>query len=120
MENKKYQAWAVTKDRPTYDDVTQKLAEARAARLIHGALGCSGEVGEMVDVIKKHVMYGKELDVEHMKEEIADTLWYVSIILDEVGSSFDEVMQMNHDKLEKRFPSGYSNEAAIARVDKVK
>lgn len=109
MDSKSYKAWALTKDRKY---------ENKGERLIHGALGSAGEVGELVDAIKKHVMYGKDLDKEHLKEELGDCLWYFSILLDEIGSSFEEVMQMNHDKLEKRYPSGYTNEAAIVRADK--
>ncbi len=109
MDNKSYQAWALTKDRK-YSNNTE--------RLIHGALGSAGEVGELVDIIKKHVMYGKELDKQHIKEELGDALWYFSIVLDEVGSSFGEVMQINYEKLEKRYPNGYTSADAIARADK--
>jgi NTP pyrophosphatase (non-canonical NTP hydrolase) len=115
VDSKDYQKWTLSKDRPGYDGLFQS---PKTARLIHAALGISGESGEIVDIVKKHAMYNKEVDLNHLKEEIGDTLYYMAIMLDEMGSSFEEVMKLNHDKLEKRFPTGYTNAAAIARVDK--
>lgn len=118
MNNKDYKTWAVTKDR-TYDDLGQRLLENHGLmRLMHAQMGISGESGELTDAIKKHVLYNKPLDVTNVKEECGDILWYMALLLDEVGSSFDEVMEMNHHKLEMRYPSGFTEQAAIARADK--
>lgn len=120
MDNKTYKDWAVTKDRPSYQDLADRLEkESYQLRLLHGALGAAGEVGELVDAIKKHVFYNKSLDIVNVKEEIGDTLWYFSILLEHIGSSFEEVMQLNHDKLEKRFPGGFTEKLAQERRDKV-
>jgi NTP pyrophosphatase (non-canonical NTP hydrolase) len=73
-----------------------------------------------MDAIKKHILYDKPLDITNVKEELGDLLWYMSLMLDEVGSSFEEVMKMNHDKLEKRFPGGFTEKLAQERLDKVK
>jgi NTP pyrophosphatase (non-canonical NTP hydrolase) len=86
-------------------------------RLIHGAMGLSGESGEAIDLIKKTYIYGKELDYNKLKLELGDCLWYMSILLDEIGSSFEEVMQMNVDKLKTRYPEGFTEKSAIDRVD---
>ncbi len=118
MNNQDYKAWAITKDRPTYDDVVQRLDKKENAQLLHAVLGISGEAGELTDAVKKSVMYGKELDVKNVKEEAGDILWYMSLLLNAIGSSFDEVMQMNHDKLEKRYPGGFTEKLAQARLDK--
>lgn len=119
MNNKDYLAWAITKDRPTYQDMIERVQKAPGqARVLHAALGIAGESGELVDAIKKHVMYGKDLDIANVKEELGDMLWYMSLLLDAIGSSYEEVMQINHDKLEKRFPSGFTEKAAVARADK--
>lgn len=71
-----------------------------------------------MDSIKKTIMYDKPLDVKNIKEECGDLLWYMSIMLDEVGSSFEEVMEMNRVKLEKRYPGGFTEQLAQARLDK--
>ena len=92
----------------------------RAVRLIHMALGISGEAGEVTDIIKKNFMYDKKLDIDHLKEELGDMLWYMSNLLDEIGSTFEEVMQLNVDKLAKRYPKGeFSEKDALERKDKV-
>lgn len=120
MNNKDYLKWAISKDRPTYQDLADRLDRHKGSlRLIHGIMGLSGEVGELTDAIKKSVMYNKTLDVENVKEELGDMLWYMSLLLDEVGSSFEEVMKMNHDKLEARFPGGFTEKLAQERRDKI-
>lgn len=87
-------------------------------RLVHASLGMSGEVGEVVDHIKKLLMYQKQLDKEKVLEEIGDVLWYMAIMIDELGSSFDDIMEMNIQKLSKRYANGFTKEDAIARKDK--
>lgn len=119
MSHDDYQKWALTKDRGTYQDVGDRLSQQTGQlRLLHGAMGISGESGELMDAIKKHVMYNKPLDVDNVKEELGDLAWYMAIMLDQIGSSFGEVMELNHDKLEKRYPTGYTDQAAKDRADK--
>lgn len=119
MKNTDYQKWAITKDR-TYIDLAERLQSNHGQlRLLHSVMGLSGEVGETTDAVKKHILYNKPLDVDNIKEEAGDILWYLALLLDEVGTSFEEVMQMNHDKLEKRYPSGFTEKAAVERADKI-
>ena len=87
-------------------------------RLVHAGMGMSGETGEILDNLKKSVMYGKPLDAKNLKEECGDVLWYMAVMLDQLGSSFEEVMQMNVTKLAKRYPNGFSEKDALARKDK--
>ena len=88
--------------------------------LIHMCVGISGESGELLDAIKKHVIYQKPLDVENVKEELGDLLFYMSNLMQSVGLTFEEILQHNIDKLSVRYSSGsYSNEQAQERADKV-
>ncbi len=121
MNNKDYQTWAQTKDRTTenYVEHMSKFTGSQG-RLINGALGLAGECGEIVDIIKKHTQYNKTLDIAHLKEECGDVLWYMAIILEDIGSSFDEVMGLNRQKLDKRFPVKFSEIEAQERKDKNK
>ena len=99
--------------------IKQELTPQQA-NLLHMAVGVSGEAGELLDAIKKHTIYQKPLDVENVKEEAGDILFYLSNILQSVGLSFEEVLQHNIDKLSVRYSSGkYSNEQAQQRADKV-
>lgn len=87
-------------------------------RVVHAALGASGETGEIVDAVKKHWVYGKPLDTDNILEEAGDTLFYITALLSECGWSLDDAMNHNIEKLNKRYPEGFSPAAAIARADK--
>lgn len=85
------------------------------SRLQHAIDGTVTESGEMVDALKKHRFYGKELDYVNLKEEAGDLLWYVAILIDELGTTFEEVMDINIDKLKARYPEKFTNERALNR-----
>lgn len=86
--------------------------------LIHASLGISGEAGEFADAVKRHAVYGKELDRVNGLEELGDLLWYVALGCEKLGSTMAEVMQANIDKLALRYPEKYTDAAALARADK--
>lgn len=89
------------------------------AHLLHMALGASGETGEIVDAIKKAVIYRKPLDVENLKEEIGDVLFSLQGICNVIGYNLQDAMQDNMDKLNKRYSNGeYSDQQAQDRADK--
>ena len=81
-------------------------------------MGISGEAGELVDAVKKHWVYGKPLDTENVLEECGDVLFYVAALLNECGFSLMDAMEYNEAKLAKRYPDGWSEQAAIERKDK--
>lgn len=86
--------------------------------LLHMSLGLSGEVGELVDTVKKNIFYGQEFDQDNAKEELGDILYCVTAMCSVIGVTLEEIMVHNKEKLEARYPDGYSDEAAKARVDK--
>ncbi len=81
------------------------------------ALGLSGESGEVADHIKKHVGHGHALDREGVAKELGDTLWYLAMLSYQMGYQLSDVMDMNVEKLRKRYPNGFSQADSIARVD---
>jgi len=86
--------------------------------LVHAAFGMAGEAGEVVDLIKKSMYYGKPLDLVKVKEEAGDLLWYIAAPLCRaLGCSLEELAAYNVAKLRKRYPEKYTDGAAIARVD---
>ena len=86
--------------------------------LLHAVVGVSGEAGELLDAIKKAWVYGKPLDRNNVIEELGDIEFYLEAARAELGVTRDEVIQANREKLIKRYPTGYTDSAAIARADK--
>lgn len=84
-------------------------------RILHAAIGCVTESGEMLDALKKQIYYGKELDVVNVKEEASDLLWYLAILFDELGTSFEEEMERVVNKLKVRFPDKFTEDNAFNR-----
>lgn len=91
----------------------------RGVNLIHMILGISGEAGELVDAVKKHTIYGRELDVQNVIEELGDLEFYMEGLRQELGLSREDILDANIKKLQKRYADGYSDKAAHERADKV-
>ena len=83
--------------------------------LLHAAMGISTEAGELMDQFKRHIFYGKELDVVNIKEEMGDLMWYMAILMRELDLNFEEILQLNIDKLRARFPQKFTEEDALNR-----
>lgn len=83
--------------------------------IINGLFGLSGEVGELTDMVKKWIFHESNFDEEHAKKELGDVMWYVAMICESFNWSLDEIMQMNIDKLKKRYPEGFDTERANNR-----
>ena len=102
-----------------YGGAIVKSMTPKDAHILHMAVGVSGESGELLDAIKKAVIYRKELDVENVKEEIGDCLFYLQGLCNAIDYSLSEAMTDNKAKLEKRYSSGeYSDKQAHDRADK--
>lgn len=87
-------------------------------RIIHATLGIAGETREIVDCVKKTIVYDKPLDMLKFKKEIGDLLHYTAILIDSCGWTFEEIMDVNRAKLQKRYPNGFNKIDAILRADK--
>lgn len=86
--------------------------------LAHMAMGIAGESGEIVDICKKNIAYGKRLDVDHLAEEVGDVIFYISGLLRLINVSWDEVLAMNINKLEARYPDAKFNADHAINRDK--
>lgn len=87
--------------------------------LLHMILGVAGETGELVDSLKKSIIYGQEIDVPHIIEEIGDLEYYLRGIMDTFRITREEVLRHNIDKLNARYPEGeYTDKHAEERLDK--
>lgn len=85
--------------------------------LINGVMGLCGESGEVIDLVKKHLYQGHELDKEKISKELGDVMWYIAEICEALNISLDEVMQGNIDKLQKRFKDGFTVSKSINREE---
>ena len=116
MNEDKYSdfVWSRTKDgQAILDGMSPTKAE-----LLHSAIGISGEAGELLDAIKKHVFYGKPLDRANVIEELGDIEFYLQMMRTAFGVDCREVIEANVSKLSKRYPQGYTDRDAIERKDK--
>jgi len=90
------------------------------ADALHMAVGIAGEAGELLDAIKKHVIYDKEPDLTNIIEELGDLEFYMEGLRQRYGISRDETLAANIVKLGKRYKAHtYSDKAAHDRADKV-
>ena len=97
---------AVLLSRITELDVEQ---DADVPRLLTAALGLTAESGEFTEVVKKIILQGKpynEENVFHMKRELGDICWYLAQACMALDTTFDEIIEMNVDKLKSRYPGG--------------
>lgn len=89
------------------------------AHLMHMAIGIAGESGELLDAIKKKVIYRKELDRVNVLEELGDLEFYLEGIRQELGFTREQCLDANIEKLGKRYEGlKYSDKAAHDRADK--
>ena len=86
--------------------------------LINGVMGLCGESGEAIDLVKKHLAQGHELDKEQLAKELGDIAWYLAETATAIGYPLEEILQMNIDKLKKRYPEGFAVERSVKRNEK--
>lgn len=85
------------------------------AELIHYVLGIGTEAGELQDVLKKAIAYGKVPDATNIKEELGDLLWYMARIMDWYGFTLESIMETNINKLKVRYAEKFTEHAALNR-----
>lgn len=118
MDANEYQALAlITEFTPDFVRLEGKDLEHNrmVARAIHACLGLMSEVGEIADALKKHIIYGKELDLINMMEESGDFKWYDALLLTAIKRTMQESMEKNIAKLRARFGDKFSAAAALTR-----
>ncbi len=99
-----------------YQTLAMRTHVPSAVRLYQYGLGLAGESGEVCDLIKKYLGHGHELDVEKLKLELGDVLWYIAGLAHVLGLSLPGVAKANIAKLQARYPEGFTEEASKNRV----
>lgn len=103
-----------------YQALTRRTAgefDNKKMELVAWSMGIGGEAGEYVDGIKKHVFHGHALDEEAQAKELGDILFYVARSAEALGYPLSKVATMNIEKLEKRYPDGFSEERSKNRAE---
>ena len=117
IEPNKYIEFVRQTTSPASSDFAQLLArlteletqDADTPRLLTAAFGMSAEAGEFTEIVKKMFLQGKPYNadnIEHLKIELGDILWYAAQACMALDVSFEEVMERNYLKLSARYPEG--------------
>lgn len=77
--------------------------------------GMMGELGELVDILKKHYFQGHHLEPEIIEKEIGDFLWYLALLASALDLDLTVVAYRNIEKLKERYPNGFSKQDSIER-----
>ena len=81
--------------------------QTKESLMLNGVMGLSGESGECIDLVKKCVFQGKELDKHHLAKELGDVAWYLAVTAHSIGYDLETIFKMNIQKLEARYPNGF-------------
>ena len=85
--------------------------------LINGVMGLCGESGEAIDIVKKWLAQGHELDKEKLAKELGDIAWYLAETATALDLNLEDVFEANIEKLKKRYPDGFDSQKSIHRAD---
>lgn len=99
MQVNEYQELAMT---------TLNPALSKKDMLINSVMGLCGESGEAIDIVKKWLAQGHELDRAHLAKELGDIAWYLAEAAAALELPLETILQGNLDKLKKRYPDGFA------------
>lgn len=85
--------------------------------LINGVMGLCGESGEAIDIVKKWLAQGHELDREHLAKELGDIAWYLAEAATALDLTLEDIFEANIEKLRKRYPEGFDAERSVNRSE---
>ena len=100
-----------------YQELASRTANTHKEELVNYALGITGEAGEVADLVKKARFHGHSVHKETVTKELGDVLWYLSNLARLAGVSLETVAAANIEKLKKRYPEGFSEEASQNREE---
>jgi NTP pyrophosphatase (non-canonical NTP hydrolase) len=95
--------------------ITKRLSNPETIRLLHAAMGLVTEAAELADMLKKHIFYGKSIDIINAQEEVGDAEWYCGIAIDVMKTTMNDILTKNIEKLRKRYPEKFTEDCAINR-----
>jgi NTP pyrophosphatase (non-canonical NTP hydrolase) len=92
-------------------------SEVKEIRQLFALISLLGELGEFANLVKKKYRHGHGiLDVE-LRAELGDVLWYLAETCSAFGFDMNQIAVQNLDKLQRRYPNGFSSEASKNRPE---
>ena len=91
------------------------LGNNQYARILQGLMGLNGEAGECIDILKKVLFQGHDLDKERLAGELGDVAWYLAISAHAIGYDLETIFKKNIEKLKKRYPKGFEVDKSVHR-----
>jgi NTP pyrophosphatase (non-canonical NTP hydrolase) len=85
--------------------------------LINSVMGLCGESGEAIDIVKKWLAQGHELDKEHLAKELGDIAWYLAEAATALDMKLEDILKANIEKLKKRYPNGFETKKSLVRLN---
>ena len=85
--------------------------------LINSVMGLCGESGEAIDIVKKWMAQGHDLDRQHLAKELGDIAWYLAEASTALDVPLEDIFRANIEKLKKRYPEGFETEKSLVRLD---
>ena len=85
--------------------------------LINSVMGLCGESGEAIDMVKKHLHQGHELDKTALAKELGDIAWYLAEAATALDMKLENILRANIEKLNRRYPEGFSPIRSIERSE---
>jgi NTP pyrophosphatase (non-canonical NTP hydrolase) len=96
---------------------TMNTGLSEQEQLVDAAAGLAEEAGEVLGLVRKHAYMGHALDRDAITKELGDALWCLAAVATTLATELDEVAAKNLEKLQRRYPQGYSDQASRSRVD---
>ena len=102
-----------------YRIAAQRTSNTRALhdKILNGAMGLNGEDGEVIDLVKKYMFQGHNLDINKLVDEASDCLWYIAELATGLGVGLEDIAQHNIEKLWRRFPQGFDSVRSVNREE---
>ena len=107
MNANEYQELAMT---------TLNPALSKKEVLINSVMGLCGESGEAIDIVKKWMAQGHELDKAHLAKELGDIAWYLAEAATALDMQLEDILQANIEKLKQRYPEGFETKRSVVRL----
>lgn len=83
--------------------------------ITHMLFGMITEMGELTDIFKKSMAYGKDIDWVNVEEEIGDIEFYIASFCRITGLDLQDIINTNVLKLESRYPEKFTEYHALNR-----
>lgn len=102
-----------------YQELAMKTLNSELSKkdvLINSVMGLCGESGEAIDIVKKWLAQGHELDKKHLVKELGDIAWYLAEAAYALDMPLEDIFQANIDKLKKRYPEGFQSNRSLQRL----